>query len=316
MKVVSSAKIKSNVKEHLEKTFSDVEFAFFSNMKEARKALPDAQVLITYGEDLTIELIEEAKSLQWIMVISAGLEKMPFTVIKERGIIVTNARGIHQIPMAEYTIAMMLQVSRQTKQLIENEAKQIWDRRLPMAELNGKIIGILGAGAIGTKIAQYAKTFNMKTIGLNRSGKAVTNFDEMVNVQNIHLLLEQSDFIVSVLPSTPETIGFLNRDFFSQMKKTAVFINIGRGNTVVEEDLIAILEEKKISHAVLDVFVEEPLPNGHRFWEMDNVTITPHISGISPQYQERAFEIFEENLKVFQQKEKNYRNFIDLEKGY
>lgn len=316
MKVVSSAKLKTKQKENLINNYPDLHFHFFRDMEEAREDLLDADILITYGEDLTTEIIKKVECLKWIMVISAGLDEMPFQAIQDKGILVTNAKGIHKIPMAEYTIAMILQVARQAKQLIENEQIKVWDRRIPMTELNEKTLGILGAGAIGTQIADYARVFSMRTIGFNRSGRKVNGFDEIVTKETLDKLLIKSDFIVSVLPSTPETDGILNRPTFKMMKKTATFINIGRGKNVIEKDLIAALKSGEIAHAVLDVFGQEPLPKEHPFWEMKNVTVTPHISGISANYLPRAIEIFETNLKVFIGGGKDYLNIVDLDKGY
>lgn len=250
------------------------------------------------------------------MVISAGLDLMPFEAIKKKNILVTNAKGIHATPMAEYAIAMMLQVSRKTKQLIEHEKKCLWDRSVKMIELNGKTLGVLGTGAIGTQIAKYAKVFNMKTIGLNQSGRTVEHFDETVEFKRINTLLNRSDYIVSVLPSTKETDGMLNKQLFDQMKQEAIFINIGRGKNVNEADLIHTLQEGRLAHAVLDVFVQEPLPEDHPFWKMENVTVTPHLSGISPQYFPRAIEIFETNLLTYKKGGYEYLNEVDLNKGY
>lgn len=316
MKVVSSAKLKKELAEELIRKFPSISFNFYKNIDEARGSLEDADILITYGEDLTDQIIEKANTLKWIMVISAGLDQMPFAAIKKKGILVTNARGIHQIPMAEYTLAMILQVARQTKQLIKNEEAHIWDRLVPMTELNGKTIGILGTGAIGTQIAKYAKVFNMNTIGFNRSGRIIEEFEEMVTIETIDKLLNNSDFIVSVLPSTKETDGLLNKQMFEKMKETAVFINIGRGKNIVESDLIEVLDKGKLAHAVLDVFEEEPLPKGHPFWDSENITVTPHLSGISAEYQPRAIAIFERNLHLFLAGSHDLENIIDLEKGY
>lgn len=316
VKIVSSAKIKSNIKERLVSTYDNVSFFFHANIDEAKEDLQDAEVLITYGEDLTPEHIDSAKKLKWIMVISAGLEKMPFDAIAKRDIVVTNARGIHAKPMAEYTFAMMLQVARNTKTVIEHEKQANWDRTVPMREINGKTIAILGAGAIGAEIARIAKAFNMKTIGLNRSGKSVEHVDRIFTFSELNVLLKEADYVVSVLPSTKETDGMLTKAHFQLMKAEAVFINIGRGTTVVEQELIECMQQGEIAHAVLDVFEEEPLQKDHPFWTMDNVTVTPHLSGISAQYQPRAFDIFEQNLKAYTNEESSLINMIDVTRGY
>lgn len=313
MKVVSSARLKSKIKDRLVTCYPTVDFYFFQNMKEAYEQLLDAEILITYGEDLTASIIRDAKVLKWIMVISAGIDQLPFQEIKEKGILVTNARGIHKVPMAEYTMGMILQVSRQAKRLMENQSNHIWDRRVPMTEIYGKTLGIVGTGAIGAQIATYANVFGMNVIGYNRSGRTLSEFKEIVSIEK---LLASSDFVVSVLPGTNETIGFFDKIKFQQMKRSAVFINIGRGKTVIENDLIEILNKGIIFHAILDVFENEPLPTEHPLWDMDNVTITPHLSGISSQYQSRAIRIFEYNLKIFIEGGHEYENMIDLDKGY
>jgi phosphoglycerate dehydrogenase-like enzyme len=315
--VLSSARVKREMRERLQNAFPQVEFKFcMGRMKEAEKYLEDATVLITYGEDLLPEHIEKAKKLKWIMVISAGLDKMPFKEIEQKGILVTNARGIHAIPMAEYTIAMMLQVNRQTKILIEHEQKQIWDRTVKMEEITDLTLGVIGTGAIGQEIARLAKAFSMKTLGVNTSGKEKDYFDEVFKTEDMMAVFAKSDFIVNVVPSTKETYQFINSSHFKQMKKSSVFINIGRGDTVNEDDLLHALKTDELSHAVLDVFHREPLAPEHPFWKMENVTVTPHLSGISPKYQQRAFDIFIENFHVFLNGTGTYKNMIDPKRGY
>lgn len=316
MIVVTSAKIRRDIREKLIESYSELNFRFHTNINEAENDLKDADVLITYGEDLNDKYIDMAKKLKWIMVISAGLDEMPFEAIEKKGITVTNAKGIHAIPMAEYTIGMMLQVARQAKVVIDNESNNNWDRTPTMMELYGKTIGILGAGAIGQEVARLAKAFNMKVIGLNRSGDPVENFDQIVTKKQLGSLLKESDFLVSVLPKIKETNNILGKDEFKQMKKSAILINIGRGNVIHEQDLIKALRNEEIQHAVLDVFNEEPLPIDHPFWSEEKITVTPHLSGISPQYQPRAFEIFNYNMKVFLDRKGDYINLIDLKKGY
>ncbi|MFC0190341.1 D-2-hydroxyacid dehydrogenase [Fictibacillus aquaticus] len=317
MYILSSARLRTPIKEQLVDTFPEMEFYFANLMDEGKNYIHQADILITYGEDLTDELIEKAEKLKWIMVISAGLEKMPFEAIKKKNILVTNARGIHAVPMAEYTIYMLLQTAKQAKTLIRNEQDKVWNRQVGMTEISGKTIGILGAGAIGTEIARLAKAFSMKTIGYNRSGEKGSYFDEIYSSPNeLPELFASCDFIINVLPKTPETFRLIGKELFITMNKDAIFMNIGRGSTVVEEDLIQALENKTFAHAILDVFEQEPLPENNPLWEMDNVTVTPHISSITPQYQERAIALFEDNLKQYAKGSTKLTNIIPLERGY
>lgn len=314
MNIYSSILPAEELQSDVKTAFPQVNFEFHKGIKE--EIFLNAEVFITYGEDLTDELILKAKKLKWIMVMSAGLEKMPFDACKQMGILVTNARGIHKIPMAEFTIGMMLQNVKRMRTLWENEKNQMWERKLPMGELFGKRLLILGIGAIGGEVARLAKAFQMKTLGVNRSGEQVEWADEIYTMGNINDALPKADFIVSVLPSTNETKHFLDKSHFDLMKDSAVFINIGRGDLVEEEVLLAALQDRKIAHAYLDVFYTEPLAENHPFWSMDNVTVTPHISSLTKNYMPRSFEIFKHNLHTYIKKSADYINVIDMDRGY
>ncbi|NHM33293.1 D-2-hydroxyacid dehydrogenase [Neobacillus terrae] len=316
MKIVASFVPSEEIQKDFKDEFPNIEIEYYKGIKNAEKAFTDAEVFLTYGEDLTPEYIELAKNLKWIMVLSAGLERMPFAACADKGILVTNASGIHKIPMAEFTLGTMLEHVKQRKQLRENEISKKWDRKVPMAELSGKTIMVLGIGAIGGEIARLAQAFGMKVIGFNRSGHANEFADITVKLDKLEEHLSEPDFIVSVLPSTSETKYLLNEDHFRLMKKSAVFINIGRGDLVKEEVLLKALEEELISHAYLDVFENEPLKPEHPFWEMNNVTVTPHLSSITKKYQPRGFEIFKHNLHTYINNGNDFINVIDLERGY
>lgn len=316
MKIVSSILPPESLINEINRAFPKQHFEFYKGMKAAEKSFLDADVFLTFGEDLTDSSIKRASKLKWIMVMSAGMEKMPFKACREKGIIVTNARGIHKVPMAEFTLSQMLQHVKQTKTLAKNENNQNWDRKIQMGELSGKTILILGVGAIGGEIARLSKAFNMRTMGLNTSGKAVEFIDSIHTMNQLDKALPEADFIVSVLPSTAETKNILTERHFILMKPSAVFINIGRGDLVKESVLVNALRNQEISHAFLDVFSEEPLKEGHPLWGMENATVTPHISSITERYLPRAFEIFTENLHKYRKNTGNYINQINLEREY
>ncbi|MFC0273796.1 D-2-hydroxyacid dehydrogenase [Metabacillus herbersteinensis] len=318
MKILSTVKMPIEFKQKLEDQFSeDVTFLHDRKMNKVDKELTEADVILTYGEDMTSEHIQNAKNLKWIMVASAGIEKMPFEELEKRNILVTNAKGVHKTPMAEYCLAMMLQISRQAKRLAENQRDQKWDRRVEMQELYGKTLLVIGAGAIGSEISRMANAFGMSTIGLNQNGQDVGCFDETYPLSQLDYLLSGADFVISVLPSTEKTKGILTYEQFKKMKNTAIFINIGRGDVLIEKDLIAALNEGEIHHAVLDVFIKEPLEREHPFWSMGNVTVTPHLSGITNEYLPRAFEIFKQNLSLFLNgTHDQMRNIINLNRRY
>ncbi|MCA0984009.1 D-2-hydroxyacid dehydrogenase [Halobacillus yeomjeoni] len=317
MKVVSAIKrVPEEIQNRLKDRFPETEFLFCHGIDEAEAHLPEAEVFITYGEDLTPGRIEKAVQLKWIMVLSAGLDKMPFAEIDERDVVVTNVRGIHAKPMAEYALSMFLQVSRQAKTLIEQENQHQWNRRPTMNEISGKTMVFLGTGAIAQETARLAKAFQMKTIGFSKTGKDKPHFDETYTQDRLDEFLPNGDFVTAVLPSTVETKYILNIDHFKAMPDHAIFLNMGRGDLVSSEVLLEAVRYPHIHHAVLDVFEQEPLPEGHPFWDEERVTVTPHISGISPHYVPRGFEVFEENLELYLNGNGEMKNIIDLKRGY
>lgn len=316
MLIVTTCKVKERIQNHLEERFPTVKFIWTDSINEAEAYLEDAEVLITYGEDLTNERIEKARKLKWIMVISAGLDKMPFEKIAEKDIAVTNARGIHAVPMAEYAIAMLLQVQRQARKLYDLQKAHQWDRTVKMETISRKTMLIVGTGAIGQELARLAKAFNMKTIGVSRTGEQKPYFDECYSNDRLNEVIQEADFVIGILPATPYTEKYFGKEQFALMKSDAIFLNMGRGKTVDEQALIEALRAEQIKHAVLDVFEQEPLDSASPLWDLENCTITPHLSGIFRTYQDDAFEIFTKNLEAYENGEGLILNIIDPKRGY
>ncbi|MDT8860724.1 D-2-hydroxyacid dehydrogenase [Alkalihalobacillus sp. MEB130] len=312
--------LSDEIRQELSEEFEKISFSYIKEEKVILENIKEADVLITYGDHLKREFIEKAQKLKWIMVLTAGIEQVPRDLVIERNIIVTNVKGIHKTPMVEYAMLMMIQTLRHNKTMIEDEQNHTWDKMKyveSIDEITGKNLAIIGTGEIGQKIAEVAKAFQMKTHGYNSSGRSVPYFDVIWTGDAIFNMLEQVDIVISILPSTPDTKGFLHAKHFQSMKNDAVFINIGRGDTVNEGDLILTLEKGDIAHAVLDVVEQEPLDSSHPFWSMKNVTITPHIAGVSINYHVRAIEIFKQNLRKYASgTTEGFRNVIDCERGY
>lgn len=191
-----------------------------------------------------------------------------------------------------------------------------WKGDFHSTELRDSTAIILGPGAIGGEIGRLLQAFGVYTVGCNRSGRKADYMDETITFEQLKGKLPQADFVISVLPSTPETKGLLTAEHFKVMKESAIFLNFGRGDVLNEEVLIEALKEKEILHAVLDVFQTEPLPENSEFWTLSNCTVSPHVSGKSGKYIERALDIFQENLEKYLNKEKDYRNVVNLKQGY
>jgi phosphoglycerate dehydrogenase-like enzyme len=302
----------------LENDFPNENFHFVQNIDESKSIWHEVDILVTYGDDLDEENISVFENLKWIMVASAGIEKMPMKFLEEKNILVTNARGIHKKPMAEYTMGCLLDYVKNRNVFNQSQRENEWKTQVPIAELGGLNLLIVGTGAIGIEIGRLANAFGMNVFGINSDGRTIEGFDSIYSLDQISEILPNSDFIVSILPSTPETKYVWSMSFFKKMKETAVFINIGRGDAVSLDVLISALENKKINHAYLDVFEKEPLPEDHPLWTMENVSITPHISSHSKKYIPRALEIFKENLQSYLKLNKagSYKNKVNLERGY
>jgi phosphoglycerate dehydrogenase-like enzyme len=314
MKILFSFLPKSEQQANLLEEFPEVEFIFHKGLDE--NELKSADIFVTYGEDIELSHLETAKQLKWIMVASAGLEKMPLKEIAARDIVVTNVRGIHKIPMAESIIAHILSIKKCLPLVAENQKQKVWFRRVQSFELHGSTALIIGPGAIGGEVGRILQAFGVKTIGCNRSGYAAPYMDEMTSFERIADVLPLADIVISILPSTEETKGLLTYEHFQSMKPSAIFMNYGRGDVVKETDILQAMQKECIAYAVLDVFENEPLGQDHPFWEMDNVIISPHISSHSSQYLVRALEIFSKNLNLWSNENKELENIIVLEKGY
>lgn len=314
MKILFSFLPKSEQQQSLVEKFPEMQFFFRNDLDE--ELLKSAQIFVTYGEDLHPSHIQTATHLQWIMVASAGLEKMPLEAIASRGIVVTNVRGIHKIPMAESILAHILSIKKSFPVIAENQRKSNWFKKVKSSELYDSTALILGPGAIGGEVGRILRAFGVHTIGCNRSGNTASFMDDIVSFDSLKEVLPKVDIVISLLPSTKETRHLLTYEHFQRMKKTAIFMNFGRGDVIREEELIRALRDGCIETAVLDVFENEPLQEEHPFWKMDNVIISPHVSSHSSQYVVRALHIFSKNLKEWISENGCLENIIDLEKGY
>jgi len=314
MEILFTFRIKDYQEEALKSEFPELTFLF--DKKVADTELETAEIIVTYGNDIDDTVIERAQCLKWIMVASAGLEKMPLNHIESRKITVTNARGIHKTPMAESVLAHILALQRGIIPMHELQKRNEWNRKLKLVELKGSTAIILGPGAIGSEIGRLLQAFGVRTIGCNRSGNPGESMDETIIFDDLSSKLSEADFLISVLPSTTETKNLLTAEHFNAMKDSVVFMNFGRGDLVDEALLIQVLKDKVIGHAVLDVFQVEPLPVNSELWTLPNCTVSPHSSSFSSKYIERSLEIFHINLYKWLIGDEDMVNSINAGEGY
>ncbi|PCL91008.1 D-2-hydroxyacid dehydrogenase [Paenibacillus lautus] len=276
----------------------------------------NAEIMIGWSRSMQDEVLSADSKLKWIQAWSAGVDKMPLRELEGKGIQLTNASGVHSVPITEHIFAMILAFNRNLHLAIRQQSNNKWDTSGTFTELAGKTIVIVGVGQIGSHTARVAQAFGMRTVGVRNSGKSDPNVESMYKVDQLDEALAQGDYIVNILPLTDETRGLFNTARFSAMKDSAFFVNVGRGQTVVTADMVQALQSGALAGAGLDVFEEEPLPADHPLWNLDNVIMTPHMAGDTDRYGERAVDIFLENLKHYVNGEPLSRNVIDYSKSY
>lgn len=264
-------------------------------------------------------LIPRAPRLRWFQQWGAGTDwLMHYPEIARLDFILTNASGVHAVPISEHILAYLLAFARRLPEAMRAQQRHAWQPSgSPEAfELAGKTMLLVGVGAIGQRTALLAGALGMRVIGVRYDpSKSVPGVEYMIGPDGLETALPKADFVVLTMPLTTETRGLFNARLFERMKPAAYFINIGRGGTVNEADLVQALRSGQIAGAGLDVFEVEPLPPESPLWDMENVIITGHYSGSTPHYDRRALEIFIDNLERYQ-KGQPLRNVVDKQKGY
>lgn len=274
-----------------------------------------AQAEVMVGWNVPREAVQRAGRLRWIHSTAAGVDQLLHPEVLEREIVITSSSGIHQ-PLVEHVFALALALTRRLHVAIRNQLKQRWERREAVGdEIRGKTLGVLGLGTIGTEIAEKAAVFGMRVIGTKRTPRPVPHVDRVYPPEGLPEVLGGSDVVVIALPLTPGTRGLIGRDQLRAMKRSAFLINIGRGPVVDETALVHALREGWIAGAGLDVFEREPLPADSPLWKMEQVIITPHVSGAWPGYLDAAVPVLCDNLRRYLQGAP-MRNLVDKTRGY
>jgi phosphoglycerate dehydrogenase-like enzyme len=306
--------------EALARRFPAVRFASPADRDDAAKLLPETEIVL--GWAVRPENFESARRLRWIHLTAAGVGPQLFPALIGSDVVVTNSRGLHAVSMAEHTIGVMLMFVRQLHLARDAQQKRHWIQSElahdppGFGALPGATLGLVGLGAIGSAIAARARALGMKVLAVRRRpGRETGIADEEWGRDRLPELLERSDFVVLCAPHTAETDRMIGAAEFALMKKSAVLLNIGRGALVDESALIAALERGAIAGAGLDVTAEEPLPETSPLWAMSQVILTPHTSGMGPDYWGRAMEMFAANLERWLAG-RPLENVVDKRAGY
>ena len=270
---------------------------------------------IAYGR-VKPEEFPLAEALEYIQLSWHGVENMCYPELVASDVQVANCRGMCSQSMTEHVFALILSYFRGIPQAFKFQTLQTWvPEPTEMPLLMGMRIGVMGTGSIGNRIAEVAQAFGCPCIGLNTRGEAEGPYEQVYAREALHDFLGACDIVVSTLPNTPATCNMIDAAAFKAMRKTALFINVGRGTTVDTEALIAALEQNAIAGAALDVTHPEPLPDKHLLWSAKNCIITPHRSGLNPYNGEVAFALFLRNLGHYLAG-RPLESLVDLKRGY
>lgn len=279
-----------------------------TNEADFRRALPAADVVLAF--QFPLDALRDATRLRWIQITSAGTEFLEPVRDRLGQLVVTNARGIHAAPIADYVMAAMPMLLSDFPAYFRNQQARSWQRR-PVVALAGRTLGIVGLGAIGQEIARRAEVSGMTVLGVRHSGAPVANVAEVFRPDALREFLPRCDIVVLVVPDTSRTRAMIGAAEFAAMKRTASIINVGRGSAIDEPALIDALAGKVIAGACLDVFAIEPLPADSALWTLPNVILTPHVAGMRDDYAGRLADIMADNLGRFVRGEP-LRNVVDL----
>ena len=243
-------------------------------------------------------LLAKMPRLRWIQALTAGVEHWVSRADLHPGIALTCARGTHRVQMPENILGALFHLTKPYAQATLDQRERRWVRRVS-EPLAGKTLGILGVGEIGSELAKKANALELRVIGTRRAAEPVPQVDRIYPPEAIDEVLGQSDFVLLLLPLTPQTDGIMNAARFRAMRASAYLLNFGRGGLVVDADLIEAVRAKTIAGAVLDVYRTEPLPADHPFWITEGITVLPHIGGLDVHRDEIVADLFAGNMGRF-----------------
>lgn len=280
------------------------------------KDIPDVEISVGWAKEFEDQLLA-TQQLKWVQSISAGVDYLPLDKFSEQDILLSNGSGIHALSISEHIIGVLLGYYRGLNEAVKKQGRNEWAQEsIHYDQLAGKNLLVVGTGHIGQQLSKSIHSLGVNVYGINTTGHPADGFVETYSIKNMAKIVPEMDIVVGILPGTHETYHIFNSDIFEKMKNSAVFVNVGRGDTVHTKELITSLEEKYFAFAALDVFEEEPLPKESPLWGFDNVLITPHISGMTVNFQNKFMDIFLANLKNYVSSKELSVNQVELKRGY
>jgi phosphoglycerate dehydrogenase-like enzyme len=284
------------------------------------KLAPAADVIFNWSLSggLLRDVFRMCPRVQWVHNRSAGLDNILFPELVASPVPLTNGSGVFSPSLGEFALAAILYFAKDLRRMIRSQEAGRWEQ-FDITEIAGQTVGIVGYGDIGRAVATRVKAMGMRVLAVKRHGAPFYNVDPLVahiyRPDGLHEMLEQCDYVVVSAPLTAETKGMIDAAALARMKRDAVLINVGRGPVIEEQALVAALSANLLKGAALDVFDREPLPEGHPFYRLPNVLLSPHCADHTPDWLERAMQFFLDQFARYRKGEP-LMSVVDKQLGY
>jgi phosphoglycerate dehydrogenase-like enzyme len=284
------------------------------------RAAPDATVIFNWSltGDLQREVFRMCPKVEWVHSRSAGLDGLLFPELVESNVRFTNGSGVFSESLGEFVVGAILYFAKDLRRMVRNQAAGVWEQ-FDIVEASGQTVGIVGYGDIGRAVASRVRALGMRVLGVKRHGPPAHEADpfaeRIYGPEGLIEMISRSDYVVAAAPLTPETVGMVGERELAAMKPDAVLINVGRGPVIEEAALVKALSEKRIKGAALDVFDREPLPEGHPYYKLENVLLSPHCADHTPDWLDQAMRFFVAQFERFRKGEP-LKNVVDKKLGY
>jgi len=284
------------------------------------RTAPDTSVIFNWSGSRALlrEVFAMAPKVRWVHSRSAGLDSLLFPELVESPVPLTNGTGVFSLSLGEFALGAILYFAKDFRRMVRNQMAGRWEQ-FDITEISGQTVGIVGYGDIGRAVATRVRAMGMRVLAVKRHGPPLYNVDPLVDQiyspEHRVEMISRCDYIVASAPLTPETRGMIGEAEFAAMKPSAVVINIGRGPVIDEDAMLKALTAGRIKGAGLDVFTHEPLPEGHPFYRLENVLLSPHCADHTADWLEQAMRFFLENFERFRKGEP-LRNVVNKKLGY
>jgi phosphoglycerate dehydrogenase-like enzyme len=295
----------------------ETNIAVGNSVEAFERLAADATVILSWSAagQLLSDVFAMCPKVRWVHSRSAGLDGVLFPELAASPVPLTNGRGVFSQSLGEFALAAILYFAKDLRRMNRNQQAGRWEP-FDIVAIDGQTVGILGYGDIGRAVAARVRPMGMRVLAVKRHGASPDPLAHQIFPPAGRLeMLAQSDYIVAAAPLTPETRGMLGEAEFAVMKPTAVVINLGRGPVIDEAAMVRALSEKRIKGAALDVFDTEPLPDGHPFYRLENVLLSPHCADHTPDWTEQAMRFFLAQFDRFSEG-KPLENVVNKHQGY